>query len=212
MKWEWCVSIPKGNKRSRSLRGLLPGRMSTSLWPVLDDALQGSFLLPRLLKPAIATWTRISAFISPSRPKAPWWQRWYVKSWLHLNPRAQACYLLSVVSEWLAPKVSMSSFPDVWLCYLTWQKDLADVIKTLSQGDYLDYVGRPEVITRVFIWEEEAGGKDQRNGRWESSARHCWLWRWRKEPLAKEGGASQSWKRQEIAFPLEPPAGTQPWF
>lgn len=137
--------------------------------------------------------------------------------WKHLDGRddmlSHGWYLLSVVSRMIGSKGVHVLISRRVTMLPTWQKDLAHVIKTLESGRLPGLCG--------LAWGHHKG---LRKGRRRQEGKIRGLGGEKAQPAIagcedggrshwpRKAGASQSWKRQEIAFSLEPPAGTQPWF
>ena len=100
---------------------------------------------------------------------------------------------------------------NLWMCYVSWKNGskVPSGIKLLIRWPWdekiiLDYLDRPNVITRVLKVEKRTKGGCQRM-QCEDSNTCCWFWRWKEE--AKHQGvqaASRSWKKQGVMFSHKP--------
>lgn len=114
-----------------------------------------------------------------------------------------------VLISWTCESVTLHSKRDLqmWLWWRSWDREII-----------LNYLSEPNVITRVFIKQRsrrirgdvmmEAGSRVSERD-WKML--HCWLWRWRQGPKAKEcRGPLESGGGKDMDSPLESPEEMHP--
>ena len=86
---------------------------------------------------------------------------------------------------------------NLWIWYLTWWTDFADVVKVLEVGITLGYVGESNLVTWILkIWEVFWAEEGEW---WRTDTFELWCWRRLESPMDHEDIKSIN------------PKGNQPW-
>ena len=142
-------------------------------------------------------------------------------SWNGFQEVSLSSSLASVADRIMVPlKCPCPNTWNMWICYLTLKMGLYRCVnlKILSCEIILKYLGGPNVVIKVLIRGMQEGQSEadvtvevgRETGRCHTG---CWLWRWRKEPQAKECRLPlEAGKGKEPCSPVASPGGMQPWW